>query len=196
MEPLLYKFARPIITVLFKIIYRPTIVGRENIKENVPLVLVGNHTNNLDCLLLISSTKRVIHFLGKHTLFKGIKKPIFKGMGVIPVDRTKEHNHEALESALDTLKENRVVGIFPEGTINRTDDIIMPFKIGAVKMSKETDAYITPFVITGKYIPFKKSIKVTFLEPYQIKDENLEKENENLMKKVSTMLEKEGIKWN
>jgi len=194
LEPLLYKLVRPIITVLFKIIYRPTIVGQENIKENVPLVLAGNHTNNLDCLLLISSTKRVIHFLGKHTLFKGIKGPIFKGMGVIPVDRTKKHNHEALESAIDTLKESRVVGIFPEGTINRTDEVIMPFKIGAVKMAEETSAYIVPFIITGKYIPFKKSIKVVFLEPYQIKKKDLEKENINLMKKVTTILEKEGIK--
>ncbi len=194
MEPLLYKFARPIIAVLFKIIYRPTFIGRENIKENVPLVLAGNHTNNLDCLLLISSSKRVIHFLGKHTLFKGIKSPIFKGMGVTPVDRTKTHNHEALTSAIDVLKENRVIGIFPEGTINRTKDIIMPFKMGAVKMSKETNAYIVPFIITGKYIPFKKSIKISFLDPYQIKGNDLEKENEILMKKISTMLKKEGIK--
>ena len=29
----LYKLLRPIITILFKLIYRPTIIGKENIKK-------------------------------------------------------------------------------------------------------------------------------------------------------------------
>ena len=53
---------------------------------------------------------------------------------------------------IDTLKEDKVIGIFPEGTINRTDDIIMPFKIGAVKMAYETNSEIVPFAITGDFI--------------------------------------------
>ncbi len=190
---LLYKIVRPIITLLFKVIFRPTYIGKENIKKNSPLVLAGNHTNNLDCLLLISSTKREIHFLGKHTLLKGIKGIIFKYMGVIPVDRGALHNHESLTSAIEVLNKGHVIGIFPEGTINRTSDLIMNFKLGAVKMAKETDAYITPFVITGKYIPFKKSIKIIFLEPYLIENDDLLKENERLMNKVSIILKKERI---
>ena len=78
MEPILYRITRPIITSLFKIIYRPEIIGKENIPKEGKIVLAGNHTNNFDCLLLISSTKRTIHFLAKDELVKGAKKIIFK----------------------------------------------------------------------------------------------------------------------
>ena len=36
--------------------------------------------------------------------------------------------------------------------INKTENIILPFKYGAVKMAKETNSYIVPFSITNKYL--------------------------------------------
>ena len=71
-------------------------------------------------LLLISSTKRCVHFLAKIELFKGNKKIFFKNLGIIPVDR-KRKNPEAIEKANEYLKENKIIGIFPESTINKTD---------------------------------------------------------------------------
>ena len=82
------------------------------------------------------------------------------------------------------------VGIFPEGTINRTDDIIMPFKIGAVKMSHDTDSTIVPFIITGEYKLFKRNTRIEFFKGYKIKSDDLTKENEKLMNKISKELEK------
>lgn len=190
MEPILYKILRPIIKFLFNTIYRPTYIGLDNIKSNCSLVLAGNHTNNLDCLLLISSTKRPIHFLAKDSLAKGIKKYLFLGMGIIPVNR-KTHDKKALNSAIDSLNDGKVIGIFPEGTINKTKDIIMPFKIGAVKMAHDTNSYIVPFTIKNKYKIFKKSITIEFYKPYKI-DKNikdLSSENKKLMKIISTKLE-------
>ena len=70
-DVLLYKILRPIITFLFKMLYRPKILGNENIPKTGRIILAGNHTNNLDCAMLISSTKRNIHFLAKAELFKG-----------------------------------------------------------------------------------------------------------------------------
>ena len=78
MEPILYRITRPIINILFKIFFRPTYIGLENIPDKGSVVLAGNHTNNLDCILLITSTKRTIHFLAKDELLKGGKKIIFK----------------------------------------------------------------------------------------------------------------------
>lgn len=186
-EPLLYKMVRPIITCLFRIMFRPTYKGLENIPISGRTILAGNHTNNLDCLLLISSTKRVVHFLAKDSLIKGAKKIIFKNMGIIPVNR-QIHDKSALNNGIKALKEEKVVGIFPEGTINRTKDVIMPFKIGSVKMSKETNATIIPFIITGKYKLFKKNIEIEFLNPYTLKKENLTEENETLMCIISSKL--------
>jgi len=198
-EPKFYRMVRPFISFLFKIVYRPTFEGLENIPKEGNVVLAGNHTHNFDCLLLIASTPRTIHFMAKDSLMKGMKKVIFKGMGIIPVDRSKK-DHASLESAIHLLREEKVVGIFPEGTINkigifpegtinRTDSVIMPFKIGAVKMAKETNAMMVPFVITGSYRILSASIHVRFLEPYQLTQE-LEIENEKLRKKVSNVLQK------
>ena len=95
---------------------------------------------------------------------------------------------EELIKAYEYLNSGSSIGIFPEGTINRTKDIIMPFKFGAVKMCKETEALLVPFVITGKYKLFKKGVTVEFLKPRKVTDE-LELENEKLMDSVSEKLE-------
>lgn len=192
-EPILYQITRPIIKGIFNILFRPTYIGISNIPLDGRLVLVGNHTSNLDCLLLISSTKRPIHFLAKDELIKGWKKIIFKNMGIIPVNR-RIHDKNALHSAIEVLKEDKVIGIFPEGTINKTKDVIMPFKIGAVKMSKDTNSLLIPFTITGKYKIFKKSITLEFLTPYQVEGE-LEEENKKLMSMIEKKLKDEGDKF-
>ncbi len=187
MDGKFYKFGKIIVTFIFKFLYRPNIVGLEYITEDDSLVLAGNHTKWLDPLLLISCSKRQIHFLGKNSLFKGVLKPIMKLMGVIPVDRSI-HDKNALSKAEECLNNGCVIGIFPEGTINRGEGVILPFKIGAVKMSKDTNSTIIPFVITGKYKIFRKGIKIEFLKPYKVKD-NLDVENKKLMDIISHKIE-------
>ncbi len=190
-EPILYRIVRPIIKILFNFIFKPTYIGLENIPKEGKCILVGNHTSNLDCLLLISSTKRTIHFLAKDSLIKGFKKIVFQNMGIIPVNR-KIHDKNALNSAIDILNENKVIGIFPEGTINKTDDIIMPFKIGAVKMASTTNSTLVPFTIKNKYKVFKKSVILEFYKPYKIntKNRDLTAENKHLMNIISNELRK------
>jgi len=166
------------------------VVGEFNVPQNGSFVLAGNHTSYFDCLFLIAVIKRPVHFLGKHTLFKGVKGPIFRGMGVIPVDRTKSHNHEALEEAERQLKNGEIVGVFPEATINRTEDVILPFKIGAVKMAHDTNSPLVPFIITGKYKPFRKSIKIEFCKPITLRND-LEISNKLLMDTVTKKLQGE-----
>ena len=187
-DPLFYRIIRPIVTLLVRLVFRPNYIGLENIPKSGRIILAGNHTNNFDSPLLLSCTKRVIHYLAKEELTKGILGPGFKAMGIIPVNRSI-HDKGALNNAINTLKEDKVIGIFPEGTINRTEDIIMPFKIGAVKMSKETNTKIVPFIITGEYKVFKKNLTVEFLKPIEIKSDNVTKENERLMKIISKKLE-------
>lgn len=182
-DPKFYKFVRPLLKGFMKFVYRPKMIGLENIPEDGAVVLAGNHTNNFDCLLLIASTKRCIHFLAKDSLYQGWKKIIFKNMGIIPVNR-KIHDKSVIPAAKKVLEKNSVVGIFPEGTFNRTEDIVMPFKMGAVKIASDINCPIVPFAIIGEYKPFKKGLTICFSTPLQI-GENLEKENKKLMKIVS-----------
>ncbi|MBE6771298.1 MAG: 1-acyl-sn-glycerol-3-phosphate acyltransferase [Ruminococcaceae bacterium] len=191
-EPLLYRIVRRPLGFCFKAIYKPSVIGKKNIPENGRIILAGNHTNYFDCILVGTATKRCVHYLAKDELMKGPLKYIFKGMGIIPVNR-RQKDKAALENAENILKDEKVIGIFPEGTINRTEDIIMPFKFGAVKMAKDTDTAIVPFVITGKYKPFKRSVKIRFFEHVEVSD-NLEESNNNLMNIVASELAKEGVK--
>lgn len=189
-EPTLYRVIRRPLSAIFKAIYKPTVTGKRNIPESGRIILAGNHTNYFDCLLVACATKRCVHYLAKDELMKGPLGFVFKGLGIIPVNR-RTKDRAAYLSALETLRDEKMIGIFPEGTINRTDDVIMPFKFGAVKMARETDTKIVPFAITGKYKPFERSVKITFFEPIE-PEENLEAANEKLMKIVSDKLIKEG----
>ncbi len=187
-EFLLYKIVRPIIKTYMFLAYRPKYVGIDNIPSKGRVVLSGNHTNILDCWLIMSSTKRTVHFLGKDSLSKGFKGLIFKNLGVIFVNR-KIHDKEALKKAKDVLNKDKVIGIFPEGTINREKkEPTLPFKIGSVKMSYDTNSLLIPFVITGKYKLFNNNLKIEFLKPMKIK-ENLSEENDKLRNIINSRLE-------
>lgn len=185
MDNTLYKCIRPILYVFIKM-YRPVYIGLENIPNSDSFILAGNHTSYLDPILVASTTKKCVHFFAKDSLYKGYKKLIFKHLGIIPVDRTKKDKN-ALNLGIKYLNDNNVVGIFPEGTINKTDDLIMKFKIGAVKMSKETGKQIVPFAIKNEYKFLRKSVSITIGKPYVVTGD-LEKENEILMNKVIDLL--------
>ncbi len=187
-----YKFVKAVVYPFFMCLYHPRIINNKKIPLN-KVILAGNHTSNLDGLLLVASTKRYVHFLAKIELFKGkLSNVFFTNMGFIPVDRKKK-NKFALNKANEYLKSDKLIAIFPEGTINKTNDILLPFKFGAVSLAAKNDASIVPFAIIGKYNLFK-NIKIVFGEPYKLETNDLEKENELLMKKVIKLIE-ENEKW-
>ena len=181
-DKLFYIIVRPLDILFIRLLYRPKVIGLNNIPKERRVLLAGNHTNWKDPVMMVAISKRQIHFLAKEELFHGITKFIVKGMGCIPVNR-KIHDKEALHEAIDYLNSDLCVGIFPEGTINRTNDVIIPFKIGAVKACYDTNTKLVPFIITGKYKLFRKSIKIEFLKPITI-SKDLDKENTNLMKLI------------
>ncbi len=190
-DKLFYKIVRPLLVLYIKL-YKPTVINSKAIKESGSVILAGNHTSYNDPLLVAYATKRQVHFFAKDSLYKGLKKVIFKGLGIIPVNR-KIKDRNSLNMGIKVLNNNLVVGIFPEGTINKTNDVIMPFKYGAVKMAKETNATIVPFAITHKYKLLKKSVKIEFGDPYIVEDNDLTIENEKLMKIVSNLIKKEDV---
>ena len=190
MKYILYRIVRTLGYPIFLLLYRPEFEGRNNIPKSGSVILAGNHTNNLDAAIMLAGPTRVVHMLAKKELFKSkISNAFFRSMGCIPVDR-KIHDENAKSEAREILNNNEVIGIFPEGTVNRTNDIILPFKYGAVSFAKKTGAYIVPFTITGKYKLFRRSIKITYGKPYKVTDD-LEIENKKLMNIITKMLIKE-----
>lgn len=191
MDVWFYRLVRPLVKAFFYVVYRPIVIGKENIPKEKRVVLAGNHSNNMDCIFLIATNKRTVHFLAKDELLKSKFGFIFKAMGIIPVNR-REKDHTALPMAIKELNKDHVIGIFPEGTFNDTDDVIRPFKIGAVKMAHDTGSVIVPFAITGKYRPFRERMKIIYDKPYEMTCETLDLENEKLMNKVRYLLTKRG----
>ena len=186
-ESILYKILRPVLTFIFKVIYRPTIIGKENISTTGRIILAGTHTHILDCILLMCCTKRPIHFLAKAELMKGPKKIIFANMGLIPVHRERKDPNSLIE-ARKYLNNDMVIGIFPEGTTRKKKNTLLPFKIGAVRLASDTNSMIVPFTINHEYIPFKKSVEIIFDKPISIKND-LEKENELLKSIIEKNME-------
>jgi 1-acyl-sn-glycerol-3-phosphate acyltransferase len=163
--------------------------GLENIPEEGGVILAGNHTGNTDALRMLGGPKRIVHMMAKKELFKTkFTNAYFRSMACISVDRSI-HDENAKSEAIEVLKNGNILGIFPEGTVNKTNEILLPFKYGAVSFAKKTGAYIVPFAITGSYSIFKRNIKLTYGKAYKVTGD-LESENKKLMKKVSDLIKK------
>lgn len=189
MNNFIYSINRILGKILIKIFYRVKIVNKNNIPKNGPFILAGNHKSNYDCVMLMSSTNKKIRFLAKKELLESKIGFFFRLMGIIPVDRSRK-NKEALNEAYNVLNNKGVIGIFPEGTFNKTEYIVKPFKFGAVKMAMETNAKIIPFAIIGEYKLFRKGVKIVFGKPYKISSDDIKIENNILMNNVIDLLNK------
>ena len=176
-----YKTLKFVLKPIFKILYRPTIINKEKIPTKKAFIFAGNHKNALDPALVAISTKRT--------------KLFFKAIKAIPVDR-KHTSVSAVDTAIKILKDNGVISLFPEGTRNKTNKILLPFKFGAVSMAQKTKSPIVPFAITGDYKLFRKGIKIEFGEPIDISKMELQEANKYLMQKVEELIKKNinGVK--
>ena len=181
-----YSFFKTILVPIFKFWYRPTIIGKENIPKDGPILIVGNHKHLYDQCLAIIATKRPIHYMAKKEYFDGRHAWFFKLVGCIPVDRSKKDNN-AISLALEVLKNGYALGLFPEGTRNKTDQFLLPFKYGAVSMAHKTDSLIVPFGITGDYKFRSKNLTIRFGKPFKV-DDDLEKANKKLEKEVEKLM--------
>jgi len=187
--PILYRIGRFILGPFFKWYYNPTIIGKENIPKEGAILIVGNHKHLYDQCLSIISTKRFIKYMAKREYFDNKKTRLFfKAVGCISVDRSV-HDGKAKGEAIETLKNGGAIGLFPEGTRNKTQEFLLPFKFGAVSMAKKTDAYLVPFGITGDYIFRSKNLVIKYGKPFKVTDMELEEANNLLYETVKKLME-------
>ena len=185
----MYRCLKPIYTVLLKILFRPKVIGKENIPKDGALIFAGNHKHAVDPTMVMMSTNRVVHYMAKEELFKGIHGWLFNKIGLIKVHRGKS-NPQAVIEAEKILKNGGTVGIFPEGTRNRNNEELLRFRHGAVAIAKKTNTLILPFAIKDKYKLFRKGVILKFGKPIDVSKMDLEEANEYLRNEVLNLLRK------
>lgn len=152
-----YKLVRFLAIIVFNIVFRIDIEGKENIPPEGRLVLCSNHISALDPIILAIAIPRPISFMAKKELFKNkiLAKIIYK-LGAFPVDRDGS-DISAIRSSLRVLKEEKVLGIFPEGTrVSRVD--LDKVKAGVGLISIKGKSPVVPVYIQSNYNIFSKVI--------------------------------------
>ena len=184
-----YVLLKPILGTIYKLYYNPKIVNKRVIPKTGPIIIVGNHLHIMDQCNVIISTKRVIHYMAKKEYFDGHFAWFFKITGCISVNRSAKDS-KATNTAIDILRQDGAIGLFPEGTRNKTEKLLLPFKYGAVSMAKKTNATIVPFGITGNYKFRSKDLKVVFGKPFKVDDLPIEEANKKLESVIEKLLTK------
>jgi len=156
------------------------VIGKENIPKKGRCILAGNHLSDFDAYLLYAGTKRPIHFIAKKELLESKFGWFFRMMHLIPVDR-KNKNPEAKEKAIHILEEEKVLGIFPEGTYHK-EDLLLPFKPGVISFAEKTGAPIIPFAMDSTF-KFRCKPIIKFGKPIYV-DKIKEKDKVAYLEKV------------
>ena len=182
----MHRFARFVCFIATKVFFRPKITGINNIPKSGGFIIASNHISMFDPVVLITTTKRRIHFLAKSEIFKFPFSIIFNNLNLIKVNRDSK-DKGALDEAIDYLRNGHVIGIFPEGTRERGRGIL-DFKYGAVKMAKETNTPIIPVGIKGNYNWFSNKLSFNIGKPIYVK-KDLNVENERLKEKVKSLID-------
>lgn len=184
LEKVLYRVLRPICAILLYVLYRPQILNKEKIPKNEAVIIAGNHIHAADPVNVIVSTRRIVYYMAKEELFKGFHGIIFKAIGLIPVYK-RRGNAAAVMEAEKILNNGGMIGIFPEGTRNRSNELLLPFRHGAVSIAQKTNTRIVPFAICGKYKLFRKGPLVEFGDPIDVS--NITNEEANTLLKNSVL---------
>lgn len=184
-----YQIVRLLLKPIFILYYRPTFINKKVIPKQGPIILVGNHVHLFDQCLPLVCTRRSVCYLAKKEYFDSKFAWFFKLVGCIPVNRQIKDDF-ARQAALEVLKKGGALGIFPEGTRNRTKSLLLPFKLGAVSLAQKSGATLVPFGITGQYKRGKNNqLTIRFGTPFQVKaTEDLLKANEKLRNEVKALL--------
>lgn len=186
-----FRLFSPLMRLFFKLYYNPKIVNKEVIPKEGPILLVCNHKHVFDQCFVIMATKRPIRYMAKKEYFDSKLAWFFKLAGCIPVDRTI-HDDKAKAAALEVLSLDGAIGLFPEGTRNKTNDkLLLDFKFGTVSMAQKTNATIVPCALTGDYNFRSKNLMCQFGKPFKVpKNMDLAEANEKLYKEMERLMKK------
>jgi 1-acyl-sn-glycerol-3-phosphate acyltransferase len=137
-------------------------VGRANIPADGPVILASNHTTGIDPILMQVSCRRMILWVMLTSYRFKLAQPLWRRIEPICLDREVTDTTQ-LRQIIRALQEDAIVGLFPEGGLQRQHRELGPFQTGLAMIAKRSGATIVPVWIAGT--PRRKNILWHFLQP-------------------------------
>lgn len=165
---MMYKIGRFIVYIITHILFKFTIIGKDNIPETGSALICPNHESNYDPFAVSLITSREIHYMAKAELFKNpILNWFLRKVHTFPVNREKV-GIDTIKTSLKILKDQEILGIFPEGKRVKKDERINPaggFLVFAIK----TKSPIIPVLVRGEF-KFRHKVQIVVGEPIYLKE--------------------------
>lgn len=148
--------------------------GQENLTRYPAYIYVSNHTSFLDVPALPLFMPGQFRPLGKKELLKIPVLGWIVGTVCVIVDRSNaQSRQESIRKLKGLIRRGVSVLIYPEGSMNRTNQRLRPFYDGAFRMAIETQTPILPMVIINAGNLFRPGtayakpgrVRVRFAEP-------------------------------
>lgn len=132
-----------------------SMLWRTTAPNDVPLppgrggVIICNHRSSVDPFFVQRSTQRPIHWMvAKEYVVHPALRWFLTTCEVIPVNRGGIDT-AATKLALRYVRAGGAIGMFPEGRINRTQDLFLPVRPGAAVVAIKTRAIVLPCYLSG-----------------------------------------------
>ena len=136
---MLYAFLKVTFQLLFRVVFRARVLGRDNLPAIGPVILAANHMSNWDPPFLACFMRRHVAYMAKEELFEPpVFGPVKRGAG----------DRGAIKTAVQVLKLGHCLGLFPEGTRSRTGKM-RKAEAGVGLIAAMTGAPVVPAAILG-----------------------------------------------
>jgi 1-acyl-sn-glycerol-3-phosphate acyltransferase len=176
-----YLFARAFCWLVLRIGWRFRTVHAERVPVSGPVILAANHVSYFDPPALACGLKRPVRYMAKEQLFRiPILGTIVRWCYAYPVDRSRG-DVGAIKRSVEVLRAGAAVGIFPEGTRNKSGTI--EAQGGVALLHKLSGAPIVPAYIAGtaSWRRFRR-IQVVYGEPFELAKPGEKASREDLAK--------------
>lgn len=175
----------------YKLAFGLTIEGRENVPKNGFAIVASNHVSAIDPFLVACAVNRPVAFMAKLELFeKKIMRLFLDMLGAFAVNRQKL-SPSTIKTAHSIKQTNWLLGIFPQGTRER-DDNMDNINKGFASFAKTLKCDIIPVGISGvskdKRKLFKSNMKIKIGKPIKYTN-NVEEMISLWSKKVMELIE-------
>src|SRR5438270_12581918 len=144
--------ARLLMKLLFACVARVRVIRRENANHDGGFLLAANHISHFDPFIISSVVRRKIDWIAMAEFFPlPVLGFLLRAVDAFPADRHRA-DRKTVRTAIERLKDGRIVGVFPEGGIRDGAHSLLegaPLRAGASTLAHIAGVPIVPCVILG-----------------------------------------------